>query len=166
MSADFERAFALVIGEEGGYANNPTDPGGETKYGISKRAYPSLDIKALTLDTARAIYLADYWMPAHCDDIPWPLDAYVFDAAVNQGVNTAISLLQKSLGVAQDGIFGSQTRKALANAKVPELAAQYAADRALRYTGTRNFDAFGRGWLKRLFTLALNTIIPPAAIGA
>lgn len=166
MTTDFDRAFALVIGEEGGYVNNPADPGGETKFGISKKRYPALDIKNLTLDTARSIYLADYWMPAHCDDLPWPLDAYVFDAAVNQGEGAAIILLQKSLGVAQDGIFGSQTRKALANVKVPELAAKYAADRALRYTGTKNFDVFGRGWLKRLFDLALNTVLPSPTNGA
>lgn len=160
MTADFERAFALVIGQEGKYTNDPADPGGETKYGISKRSYPMLDIKNLTLDSAHSIYLADFWLPAHCDDMPWPLDAHVFDAAVNQGVPTAIMLLQKSLGVPQDGSFGSQTRKALAGADHNALTATFSADRALRYTGTKNFDRYGRGWLKRLFALALNTITP------
>ena len=67
--SNFDRAFRFLIGEEGGYVNDPADPGGETKFGISKRAYPQLDIKSLTLDQAKAIYRRDYWAsPArrHC----------------------------------------------------------------------------------------------------
>jgi lysozyme family protein len=63
----FDEAFDVLIGHEGGYVNHPGDPGGETKFGISKRAYPALDIKALTLGQAKAIYRRDYWIPAGCD---------------------------------------------------------------------------------------------------
>lgn len=151
MSANFDRAFALIISAEGAYSNDPKDPGGETKFGISKRQYPAVDIKGLTSDGAKAIYARDFWGPAHGDELPWPLSLFVFDAAVNQGLPAAISLLQKSLNVAQDGSFGARTQKAVAGADHKELCSLFMADRALRYTGTRNFDVFGRGWLKRLF---------------
>lgn len=151
----FDKAFQHIINAEGGYVNHPDDPGGETKYGITKRDHPHLDIKNLTVADAKAIYKQNYWLAARCDDLPWPLSLYVFDAAVNQGPGTAVRLLQKSLGVAQDGVIGNNTRMAIQRADQDELSAMYLADRALRYTGTRNFDIFGRGWLKRLFLLAM-----------
>ncbi len=155
--SDFDKAFAMVIGEEGGYVNNPNDPGGETKYGICKRDYPDVDIKNLTIDQAKQIYYRDYWSKIKGDQLPWPLSVYVFDGAVNQGTEAAVKLLQKTLGVAQDGIFGTATLgKAIT--LTPDGMALYLADRALRYTGTRNFDTFGRGWFKRLFELAMEAV--------
>lgn len=64
-------------------------------------------------------------------------------------------MLQKALGVAQDGSFGSRTQKAVTNANAKELCGLFMANRALRYTGTRNFDVFGLGWLKRLFLVTM-----------
>src|SRR4030042_2435969 len=96
MMADFEKAFEIVIGLEGGYSDNPADPGGETKYGISKRAFPDLDIKNRTLEQAKEIYLVEYWAKSCCDDLVSPLNIYLFDAAVNIGVGTARALLAKS----------------------------------------------------------------------
>jgi lysozyme family protein len=87
----------------------------------------------------------------HGDDLPSGLNHLVFDSAVNQGVSNAIKLLQKSLGVAQDGICGKDTIAAAQKRYSNELCAIFMADRALRYIGTRNFDLYGRGWLKRLF---------------
>lgn len=152
---DFDKAFEHVIGVEGGYVNDPRDPGGETNFGITKRDHPGVDIKALTLGDAKAIYLRQYWEPARCEYLPWPLAGLVFDAAVNQGVTTAIKLLQKAAGTIQDGAIGKNTLAAIARADQRELCALFMADRALRYTGTRNFDTYGRGWLKRLFVVAM-----------
>lgn len=155
--SDFDRAFALVIGAEGGYVNDPRDPGGETKYGITKRQYPGADIKNLTIEGAKTIYAADYWLPAKCDKLPWPLSAMVFDTAVNQGGGTALKLLQRALGVPQDGVIGNNTMLAIGRADQKELCAMFLAERALRYTGTRNFDIYGRGWIKRMFRLVMET---------
>lgn len=154
MATDFEKAFALVIGAEGGYSNDSRDPGGETNFGITKRDHSDVDIRALTQAAAGAIYQKEYWMPANCDALPWPLNAMVFDAAVNQGVGVAVRMLQKSVGTVQDGLLGQNTIAAIRKSDLKELCALYLADRALRYTGTRNFDIYGRGWLKRLFKLA------------
>lgn len=151
---DFDKAFEHVIGIEGGYVNDPKDPGGETKYGISKRSYPNEDIKNLNIERAKIIYRIDYWNKIKGDELPYPLNMFVFDAAVNQGVDPAIDMLQKTLGVARDGILGVATIKAAQEARGQAMS-MYLADRALRYTGTRNFDQYGRGWLRRLFVLAM-----------
>ena len=150
--SDFDNAFEHVVGLEGGYVNDPADPGGETKYGISARAYPLVDIKNLTLDQAKQFYLHDYWMAAECDRFTYPLNVYLFDAAINQGVYTAIRLLQTAAKVKPDGVLGPASMTAIAGD--PDIAHKFMAARAIRYMGTINFDRYGKGWLKRIFKLA------------
>ena len=93
MTSNFDRSIAFVLKHEGGYINNSRDIGGETKYGISKRAYPTVDIKNLTEEQAKEIYLTDYWIKAECDKLEWPLCVIHFDTAVNMGVARAQSFL-------------------------------------------------------------------------
>lgn len=98
---EFFRCIAFVMEQEcrkrkdgtldDGYVNNPNDPGGETKYGISKKAYPSLDIKNLSLEDALALYYRDYWYLSKLID--FPLNLCVFDCAVNQGTKRAKEFL-------------------------------------------------------------------------
>jgi lysozyme family protein len=151
---DFDQSFSRIIGVEGGYSNNPDDPGGETMWGICKRDHPDLDIKNLTQDQAKAIYKTEYWDKIKGDQLPYPLNLFMFDAAVNQGTDAAIKCLQKTLNIAQDGILGVQTMKG-AQAMRDDAIALYMADRAVRYTGTRNADKFLRGWMKRLFVITM-----------
>lgn len=153
--SDFEKAFSMVMKFEGGYSNDPNDPGGETKFGISKRAYPHLDIASLTEDQAKDIYHLDYWQGISGDFLPYPINIIIFDAAVNQGKKRAVRMLQEALKIKQDGLIGSQTIKAVKNAS-SEFCAVYLAKRARQYAKTRNFSIYGDGWLKRLFVLAMN----------
>lgn len=97
MTGNFNRSIAFVLKWEGGYVNDPRDPGGETKYGISKKAYPSLDIKALTEDAAREIYRKDYWDKAGCGALEWPLCLVHFDTAVNMGNGRAADFKDRAL---------------------------------------------------------------------
>lgn len=90
---DFERALKFVLRWEGGYVNDPNDPGGETKYGISKRAYPHEDIKNMTLERATKIYYENYWLKAGCNSLPFPFDIVVFDTSVNMGRRRAVEFL-------------------------------------------------------------------------
>ena len=90
---DFQRVLPILLHLEGGYVHDPSDPGGETKYGISKRAYPLEDIRALTADRAGALYRRDYWDRLQGDHLPWPLCLVVMDAAVNHGLTRAQSFL-------------------------------------------------------------------------
>ena len=90
MKENFNLALGFVLRWEGGYCNHPSDPGGETNFGISKRAYPDVDIKALTKFEAGQIYRKDYWDKIGGDDLPWPMDICVFNCAVNCGRGRAI----------------------------------------------------------------------------
>ena len=81
---DFPRCIELILAEEGGQVNHPRDPGGLTKYGISQRSYPDLNIAALTKETVVALYRRDYWNPVHGDELPDGLDLLLLDCAVNQ----------------------------------------------------------------------------------
>lgn len=87
---NFKRSLEFVLKWEGGYVNDPRDPGGETKWGISKRAYPDLDIRSLTPERAATIYYEDYWTRAGCGAIEFPLCTCVFDTAVNCGPSRAV----------------------------------------------------------------------------
>ena len=149
---DFHRCIELVLAEEGCLSNHPADPGGLTKYGISKRSYPTLDIAALTLDDAKAIYRRDYWQVVHGDQLPSGLDLLLLDCAINQGPATAIKLLQRALRIRDDGLIGPQTLSA-AEAAMPDVLDAFAAERALRYELNPNEVTFGRGWYRRLLRM-------------
>jgi lysozyme family protein len=111
----YQKAFDNVIKEEGGYVNDPQDPGGETKYGISKRSYPDVDIAGLTLKAAAVIYKRDFYAAIRGDDLPSDMVAQeVMEQAVNMGVKTAVSFLQivaRSMGsnIDVDGKMGNKT---------------------------------------------------------
>lgn len=153
-SEKFERAIALILKQEGGYVNDPKDPGGETIYGITRRDHPDAWASGRpTVEQAKSIYHQHYWLPVKGDDLPWPLCVYVLDSAVNQGVEPAIRMLQRTLDTVQDGIIGPATLRLAAKSR-PWHLARFMSYRALRYTGTRNFDRFGEGWFIRLFDLA------------
>jgi lysozyme family protein len=154
----FDAAFAIVVGEEGGYVGDPADPGGETKFGISRRAYPSLDIAALTLDQAKAIYRRDYWDNHRCGEMPWRWALAVFDAAINQG--EGVRWAQLALSAVEDGVAGAQTLTLMATAPDDDYRA-FLALRAESYVRQSGFAAYGHGWLKRLFHIAAAAEHPP-----
>lgn len=152
----FDDAFAAVIGEEGFYSNDPEDSGGETKYGISKAAFPNIDIKNLTLDAAKTIYFDNYWTPSKCYLLPGAIAAQVFDFAVNAGVATAAKTLQRALGVADDGEIGSATLQAAIQVDLKKFAIHFAVERLLHYAQQPSFPKFGKGWFTRAVTVAIN----------
>ena len=147
---NFDDAFATVIGHEGGYSNHPNDPGGETKYGISKRAYPHLDIADLTLDDAKAIYQRDYWNKVRGDELPDAIAVNVFDMAVNHGVKAAVKILQAAVGTDVDGVLGPQTLAAAWRSNPVLAAIRLNASRLDFYTTLTTWSTFGRGWARRV----------------
>lgn len=160
---DFQAAVQWLLAIEGGYANDPADPGGETKFGISKRSYPDLDIGRLTEDQAWAIYYNDYWVRAGCDHLRAPIAWALFDAAVQHGVKRAVTMLQiEAGGLRIDGINGPKTQAKInerwgENATSGQLLAKYLTHRARLYhdlvTANSERARFLNGWLKRLFLL-------------
>lgn len=155
QSAAFGLAVGFVLRKEieGGYVNDPRDPGGETNFGISKRAYPNVNIAELTRDEAIEIYHRDYWLAAHCDKLPNLIAVCVFDAAVNQGVGAATRLLQKAARVAVDGQIGPKTLRAVHQADTHDLMVEYLGWRLHRYANTNNAFVYMRGWSNRILRL-------------
>jgi lysozyme family protein len=147
---DFDAAFDILIGHEGGYVNHPDDPGGETKFGISKRAYPELNIAALTLEEAKSIYREDYWDRVRADDLPLELRFPLFDGAVNAGVAQSIKWLQRAVGVRGDGVIGPITMVAVKSIGSHKTAANFLGQRLKHMTGLKHWDQFGRGWARRI----------------
>jgi len=145
---DFDTAFSRLIDSEGGYTNNPADPGGETKFGISKRSYPDVDIANLTLDGAKAIYMRDFWNPL--GDAHPAIKFQCFDFAVNSGIGTAIRKLQLAVGVADDGHWGPQSAAALAGMDLNDVLMRFAAQRLIFMTSLSTWDSFGKGWARRI----------------
>jgi lysozyme family protein len=147
---DFDQAFSLLIGHEGGYSNNPADPGGETRFGISKRAYPGENIKAMTLARAKALYLRDYWGAAGCDGVPASIRFDLFDMAVNSGVKAAVKCLQTAAGSPADGIIGPNTLRAASAMDGAKLTARFNGARLQFMASLSTWPAFSRGWANRI----------------
>lgn len=157
MTMNFDIAFSKLIGHEGGYVNNPKDPGGETKFGISKRSYPNLDIADLTLDDAKAIYKRDYWDRAQCDRLHPDLAFQLFDGAVNSGIENSIRWLQEAAGVAVDGVVGPLTLRRVGDMDTSIIVARYNGVRLKFMTSLSTWDVFGRGWARRIAANLMET---------
>ena len=152
---NFEIIVPLVLSLEGGYVNDPDDPGGETKYGISKRSYPHEDIPGMTRDRAKEIYRRDFWELVRADEIPnQRLSASVFDMAINAGPQEAIKILQEVVGAAMDGIFGPKTAAAVArHPDLDEAGLEYVLTRIHKYALLAQRKPISRkfflGWVNR-----------------
>jgi lysozyme family protein len=153
----FDRCLAEVLRLEGGYVDDPRDPGGATKFGVTRavlseacgRAVSAEAVSALTRAEAAEIYRNRYWTPTRSGELPAGLDLVVFDAAVNMGPGTAARLLQAALGVAADGVVGPRTLAAALGRPAAETVRTASELRRARYRGLSGFHAFGRGWLRR-----------------
>ena len=163
--AVFAAALAHVLEMEGGYTDDPADPGGPTNLGITladyarNRGEPATgaaraqlidELKALSPEVARAIYFDTYWTPSGCPQFPGPLAFFHFDTAVNMGTGTAINMLQSALGCTIDGEIGPVTIAAATTADPAVLLPRYAGLRRRRYRTLSTFARFGRGWLARV----------------
>ncbi len=150
---NFDAAFDILIGHEGGYANHPRDPGGETMWGVTAQVARANGYKGKMIDlpreTAKAIYRADYWEPCRADLLPECIRFDVFDAAVNSGVGQAARWLQRAASVADDGAIGPIT-VAAAVAVGERLPARFNGHRLQFMTDLSTWPTFGKGWARRV----------------
>jgi lysozyme family protein len=153
----FDRAFTMVTDSthEGGLVDDPRDPGGLTKYGISQRAYPGEDIRNLTLERAKELYRRDYWSPIRGDQLPDALALCLFDMAVNSGPTQAVRTLQHAIDVPADGILGPGTLGKALSMPAVILVAYFQAERVLFMSKLPEFATFGRGWARRVISTAI-----------
>lgn len=150
----FGEAFDRLIGHEGGYVDHPDDPGGETNWGVTLRTAREAgytgDMRDLTREQAREIYRVAYWGRARCEEFDGAIAFQLFDAAVNHGVGNAIRFLQRAAGVADDGVIGPVTMKAVKSMAVTDVLARFNAERLEFYTQLSTWPTFGRGWARRV----------------
>ncbi len=157
----YETAFIAAVGQvlsfEGGLSNDPDDPGGLTKYGISQRSYPTLDIRNLTQEQAIEIYYRDWWRKHNLGIIPDPkIAAKCFSLAVNMGPKPAFKLLQsainatlpKSMAIAVDGVIGPKTLSRI-RFSTPELLLALYKLAAVEHYAALNKPKYLKGWIRR-----------------
>lgn len=130
MRIDFPYCLNLVLMHEGGYVNDPKDPGGETNMGISRRAFPKEDIRNLTKERVAEIYQRFYWAPAKCEQVPATLRPLYFDTA--------------------DGVFGPATAKAAIRARRADFAEQRMSYYRRIILRNPSLARFLRGWMNRV----------------
>lgn len=161
MTITFDTAFDRLVSHEGGFTDDPNDTGnwtggakgrGElrgTKFGISAAAYPWIvNIRDLTLDQAKELYRRDYWQAV--PGLSPAMRFQFFDAAVNHGRGNAVRMVQRAAGVADDGKWGPYSAGALAKMDPADVLLRFLGHRALFMAQLRRFDAFGRGWTRRV----------------
>lgn len=158
----FEQSFERLIGHEGKFTADPKDRGNwttgvigkgilkGTKYGISAMTYPDLDIKSLTLDQAKSIYKRDWWDKINADALNPAIVFQVWDFAINAGMGTAKRKLQKSVGVAEDGIIGPRTLQAIKDTDLNDLLMKFNSERLKHYTSLSTWPTYGKGWTLRV----------------
>lgn len=168
MATKFETCIAFTLGPsvEGGFSDNPADPGGATNHGVSIRAHrddigdkdhdgdiDADDVRLLTVEEAKVIFRNDYFDPCHADMLPAPLALMLVDFAYNSGVGVACRKLQDRLGVAADGKIGPHTC-AIANSLSPDLMGAvinaYGASRLAYLRSLPTWPKFGNGWETRV----------------
>lgn len=162
MKLTFEQAFDRLIGHEGKFTDDKNDRGNwttgiigkgilkGTKYGISAMTYPDFDIKNLTLDQAKDIYKRDWWDKLNADNLDPAIVFQVWDFAINAGMGTAKRKLQKSVGMAEDGIIGPLTIKAIQKADLNDVLMKFNAERLNHYTSLSTWPRYGKGWTLRV----------------
>jgi lysozyme family protein len=147
-----------MLKSEGHFVNHPSDPGGMTNLGVTKKAWEAwvkhpvdeAEMRALTPEIVAPFYKTRYWDACKCDQLPLGVDYAVFDFAVNAGVSRASKTMQAALGTAADGIVGPATLGVAVNADPDHFLEKFSAAKEQFYRGLSTFDHFGKGWLRRV----------------
>jgi lysozyme family protein len=158
MRESFEPALAALLKHEGGYVNHPKDPGGMTNLGVTKRVWEAYIGKEVTEDDMRnltpyvvaPLYKTRYWDAVKGDELPAGVDMCVFDCAVNSGAGRAIRLLQKVVGVKDDGVIGPATLNAVRSKAVQDVIEGFSDHRQKFLESLPTFGDFGKGWTRRV----------------
>lgn len=168
MRRNAESWAQMVLAHEGGYVNDPHDPGGRTKYGVTQKTLDRvrdkmarislpLDVKDLTKPQAKSIYRFDYWAPIFGDQLPSGIDIAVADMAINQGVARAVEALQRAVRSGVDGAMGPNTMAAVEVTPIEQLLVDFHAYRAQDYAQLSDdlIDRYGYGWYRRMLRTML-----------
>jgi len=159
MKENYQSSLNHVLQSEGGWSDNPADPGGATMKGVTLAVYQAWksnphiskeDLRNISDQEVADIYKQNYWDKVKGDDLPSGVDYAVFDASVNMGVGRASKLIQTAVGVPADGVIGNQTVQAIKSANPTELIDKFSAEKDAFYKSLPTFGTFGKGWLNRV----------------
>jgi len=164
MTENFDHSLDLVLNSEGGFVNNPKDPGGMTNLGVTASTWANFkgrntnekEMRSLTRDDVAPLYEKKYWDACKCDDLPSGVDYLVFDFAVNSGPGRSVKILQKALGLPEDGAVGPVTIQTIDVMDKTELIARFSDAKKQFYESLPTFATFGNGWLKRVDEARVN----------
>ena len=155
MQGNFQECLELILKAEGGWVNHPSDPGGETNLGVTKRVWeeyvghPVESLKKLTKEDVAPLYEQKYWRPCYGEVLPRGLDFFCFSFGVNAGCGRSVKLLQQSLGLVSDGIIGPRVMQKLRESNIADVIKGFSESRREYYKSLKTFPIFGRGWLNR-----------------
>ena len=156
MINNFKECLDLVLKSEGGWVNHPSDPGGETNLGVTKRVWieyvghPVESLKKLTKEDVAPLYELKYWRPCYCEVLPRGLDFVVFSMGVNAGPGRSVKLLQSAIGCVPDGVIGPRTRELISSSNGADIIKKFSSVRREYYQSLKTFPIFGKGWLARV----------------
>lgn len=156
VAATFPTALKFVLSEEGGWSNDPHDPGGQTNHGITLRTLQSFhhgatadDLRHIPEATVATIYRRQYWSIMGCDNLPAGVDLMVFDFGTNAGPHRSVTYLQIVAGVKRDGIDGAITEAAVAKMNPSDVIPRLNGLQLAHYRALPTYDRFGEGWENR-----------------
>jgi lysozyme family protein len=168
-ASNWKKSFELMLASEGGYVNHPSDPGGMTNLGVTKRVWEEWvgresnekEMRSLTPEMVEPLYKRKFWDACKCDDMPSGIDYLVFDFAVNAGVGRSAKILQTAVGVPADGGIGPITLAAVKAQDPAELVQKFSDAKETFYRSLNTFDTFGKGWLNRVAAVKIkaNTLL-------
>lgn len=170
MKENFDAAFDRMLRSEGymeradnpyGFSNHPSDPGGVTQLGVTKRAWEDYlgkkvtidDMKALRPETVKPFYKTRYWDRVRGDELPSGVDYAAFDFAVNSGATKSIRTMQDIAGAISDGIMGPKTLAAINRVPANEMIEAITMDRLAFLKRLSTWSVFGKGWENRVLSV-------------
>jgi lysozyme family protein len=157
MENNFKECLDLVLKSEGGFVNHPSDPGGMTNLGVTKRVWEEYTghdadektMRGLTPEKVAPLYEQKYWRPCYCEVLPRGLDFLCFSFGVNAGCGRSVKILQTSLGLIPDGIVGPRVREKISQSNIADLIKNFSESRREYYKSLKTFPIFGKGWISR-----------------
>ena len=157
-ASNWGKSFEQMLASEGGYVNHPSDPGGMTNLGVTKRVWEEwtgresneAEMRALTPELVEPLYKKRFWDACRCDEMPGGVDYLVFDFAVNAGPGRSAKILQAAVGVPADGGIGPVTLAAVKTIPESELVEKFSQAKEDFYRSLNTFETFGKGWLNRV----------------
>lgn len=160
-AANFARSLAAVLQSEGGWSDNPLDPGGCTMKGVTLAVYQAwrgqsttaADLQNISDSDVAALYRQNYWCAVSGDQLAPGLDYMAFDAAVNMGPGTSARFIQQAAGVPVDCHIGPITLAAANGVGAKTMIFKISSIREAYYRSLPTFPTFGKGWLNRLSTV-------------